>query len=372
MTIDSYRRDRLGAASRGEEGAPRGNQRGGALLTVLWLSAALSAIAFSVATTVRTETERVGDSADGLRAAYLATGAVERGIQWMLWGPDYRNQDGSAKFWEPNKPRLYMSFPSGDAIVEMIPEMSKLNVNTASPDDLNRVVLAVSGDQDRTRQIVAAILDWRGGSAGASEFDQYYFSISPTFRARHASFQEIEELLLVRGMTPELFYGNYTADADGRLYARGGLRDCLSVWGSQGPFDINTASRSLMEAMGVSLDAVNAVVARRERQPFLNMGEVAELGVNVPRMGIGGNLIWTLRAAARLRRADGSPSDVVRSASAVVKLLDRRRYITPVHVLRWYDDAWSQSIVAPFSGMPAPGGNLLPEAAALMGRTAFP
>jgi type II secretory pathway component PulK len=37
--------------------APR--EKGGALLTVLWLSAALAAIAFSVATEVRSETDRV-------------------------------------------------------------------------------------------------------------------------------------------------------------------------------------------------------------------------------------------------------------------------------------------------------------------------
>ncbi len=56
------------------------------------------------------------------------------------------------------------------------------------------------------------------------------------------------------------------------------------------------------------------------------MGEVAELGVPTPRMGIGGNLIWTLRASARLRRPDGSPSEVVRTSAAVVKLVDEKLY----------------------------------------------
>ena len=98
-------------------------------------------------------------------------------------------------------------------------------------------------------EITGAILDWRGGSPG-SAYDQYYFSISPTFRARHASFQEIEELLFVRGMTPELFYGNFVADEQGALYASGGLRDCLSVWGSMGPFDVNSMSPALMAAVG--------------------------------------------------------------------------------------------------------------------------
>jgi general secretion pathway protein K len=326
------------------------HERGGALLTVMWLSAALAAIAFSVATTVRAETDRVSSASDGLRTWYLASGSVERTIQWMMWGGDYRKPDGSPLFWDYDRPqyRLSMSYPSGDVLVELIPEASKLNLNSASADDLLRVVQVVDGDPQRSREIVNAILDWRNPASSPTVFDQYYFSINPTFRARHSSFEEIEELLLVRGVTPELFYGNYIPDADGRLYASGGLRDCLSVWGSSGPFDINAASPALMEAMGITPEGAAQIVARRRVQPFRSIGEVYQLGIQAPRMGIGGNVIWTLRATARLRRPDGSPSEVVRTASAVIKLLDRKLYFSnPAHVLRWYDDAWSQSAVAP-------------------------
>jgi general secretion pathway protein K len=338
--------------------APR--EKGGALLTVLWLSAALAAIAFSVATEVRSETDRVSSSADGLRAYYLATGSVERAVQWMMWGNLARNPDGSPR-WQPNQPRMYMNFPSGDAVVELIPESAKLNINTASPDDLLRVVVAVTGNVDRSREIVDAIVDWRSPVAPPTVFDQFYFSISPTFQSRHASFEEIEELLLVRGMTPEVFYGNYipTGDANSRMLATGGLRDCLSVWGGPGPFDINTVSPALMEAVGVPPEGVAQIVASRTVQPFRNMGEVAQLGFPTPRMALGGNVIWTLRASARLRRPDNSPSEVVRTSAAVVKLVNQDLYpYAPVHVLRWYDDAWSQSVVLPAvvpPGSPQPG-----------------
>src|SRR5258708_3445442 len=112
------------------------NRRGSALLTVLWLSAGLAAIALSVTSTVRSETDRVDASSNGLRAWYLATGAVERGIQWMSWGENYPNPDGSIRFWKYNAPRMDMAFPSGTAVVEMIPESSKLNINAASSEDL--------------------------------------------------------------------------------------------------------------------------------------------------------------------------------------------------------------------------------------------
>jgi len=329
--------------------APR--QRGGALLTVLWLSAGLAAIAFSVSSTVRAETDRVSTSADGLRAQYLANGAVERGIDWLYWGytgAAPNRPDGSPRFWRPNVSRMTMAFPSGDAIVEVIPESAKMDVNHAAPEDLYHVILSVSGDPNRAHRIADAIVARRTPAPVS------------TFPAQSASIQEIEELLSMDGMDPELFYGNYVADSSGRLFARGGLRDCLSPWGSPGPYDVNTASPALMEAAGTPPDEVQALVAHRQTAPFNTMIEVREIAPVTPKLTIGGGIkIYTLRATARLRRATGDYSEVVRTAAATVQLPDpRRRPLLPPVVLRWYGDAWSQAIVPPFAGMPAPGGNV--------------
>jgi general secretion pathway protein K len=318
------------------------------------MAAALAAIGLSVATAIRTETEHVSAASDGLRAHYLATGSVERAIQWMTWGATPRGPEGP--YWDPAMSRFYMTYPSGDAIVELIPESSKLNINEASAEDLTRVIAVVTGDPNLAPEIAAAILDWRSGlrAAGGSPFDSYYFGLNapggPTFRPRHASFEEIEELLFVRGVTPDLFYGNYVSDAQGRLFPRGGLRDCLSVFGSQGPFDANTASPALLEAIGLSAGQVDALMRQRAARPLLP-GELEAMGIANPRVAIRpGQFMWTLRATARLRRPDGSPSDVVRSASALVKRWEARdsRYAAaPVHVLRFYEDAWSEFAVRP-------------------------
>ncbi len=342
----------------------RASEQGSALLAVLWMAAALAAIAFALSATVRSETSRVSGASDGLRTYYLASGSVERGIQWMLWGWTGYNQinpDGTARYWAPNQSRMIMHYPSGDAVVELIPEQAKLNINTASQDELYRVAAAVSGDPALARTLAESIVDLL--TPGPTALDSFYLSIGlaggPTFRPRHASFEEIEELLLVRGMTPELFYGNYTADAEGRLFARGGMRDCLSVWGSHGPYDINTASPALMEAMGVPPASIAQILQRRYLRPFHDMGEAGSLGISTSGMTVGGNLMWTLRATARLRRPDGSPSDVIRTSAATIKLLDRKQFFQmPLHVLRYYDDAWSELAVAPPGGTPAAGPGL--------------
>jgi len=345
-------------------------RRGSALLMVLWLSAGLAAIALSLSSSVRTESDRASTEAEGLRASYLASGALERAIQWTRW-MNYRKRDGAPMFFSFNERRYTMEFPSGVAVLEAIPEGAKLSINTAPPEDLYRVIYTVSGDEDRSRQIVNAIMDWRSPAQAPTLFDAYYSSIRPTFRARHASFQEIEELLLVRGMSPELFYGNYVADPAGRVYPRGGLRDCLSVWGGQGPFDVNTASPALMEAVGLPPATVQAVVARRTLAPFQNADELRAIAPVTTRLIVGaGYSVWTLRATARLRRPDGSFSEVARTSSATVKLIPPRDESSggqtgfgqgnlQLRTLRWYDDAWSQDALQPGPGMPPPSGNPL-------------
>jgi general secretion pathway protein K len=323
-------------------------ERGGALLTVLWLSAALAAIALSVSTTVRAEIEHTSTVSDGLRAHYLATGSLERGLQWMQWGGGPRNPDGTPRFWDRSKPRMSMTYPSGDVIVEMIPEAAKLNINSTPEAELLKVVTSLTGNPAQAGEIVAGILDWRSTAQPNKSFDNYYLALGSTFRPPHASLQEIEELLSVRGVTPELFYGNYIADGQGQLYARGGLRDCFSVWGTSGAVDVNGASPAVLEAIGLTPAEVAQVVRRRTQKPFETGIELQEMRIPLTRLRVGGGSMWTMRATARLRSPNGQPSETVRSAAVVVKYWDDMRgHSAPVQVVRYYGDAWSEFAAAP-------------------------
>jgi hypothetical protein len=71
-----------------------------------------------------------------------------------------------------------------------------------------------------------------------------------------------------------------------------------------------------------------------------------------------GYSIYTLRASARLRRPDGSYSEVVRTAAATIKLFDPQKSAQALHILRWYDNAWSQAALPPYPGMTVRGGNV--------------
>ncbi len=322
----------------------RTTERGAALLAVLWLAAALSAIAFTLANTVRGEIERSSTDADGLKAYYLAAGAIDRMLVYIESGAAFLGPDGKPVFQQNVTRVLQLNYPTGVVRAEYIPENSKLNVNQAPPEQLASLLLALGVDPNRTQAIVAGILDWRGGTPGGSfsEWDQYYLSLTPSFRARHASLQEIEELLLVRGITPDLFYGGYTPNAEGKLIPHSGLRDCLSVYGSTGGLDVNTVTPEVMVAVGVAPETARAIVALRNIAPIQNMGQLAAFsngGQGMARLTMtSGGTIVTLRATAQLRLPNGQLSDVHRTVSAMVKFLGPDEK-PPFHIMRWYDNA---------------------------------
>ncbi|HEX7023256.1 MAG TPA: hypothetical protein VF187_00440 [Gemmatimonadales bacterium] len=310
---------------------------------VLWVSAALAAIAFSMASTVRGEVERTGTAVDGLRSYFLAIGGIQRGSIELLWSVLYPNQRPIPK----GTAVIDYQFPSGVVRVEILPEAGKLDVNFIPRLDLVRLLIALGEPQSQAQQIADAIIEYRGQEGGGGAPGGFSPGGPPTFRSPHASLQEIEELLLVRGVTPELFYGTYvpadSGDGGTRLIRRGGLADCLSVYGSRDRVDVNTASPAVLMALGLSPFAVDAVVKRRMAAPFKPEEVGAFLGsIGAPgeRLRTEGNTIVTFRATAQLRLPNGQLSDLKRTVAAQIKYMQKDSK-SAFDVLRWYDTAWS-------------------------------
>ena len=316
-------------------------RRGSALLMVLWLSAALSVIGFSLATTIRGETERTSTALDGLRSYYLAAAGVDRAALELLWGL----QTPGARTIPEGSTQVVYHFASGDVRVEFIPETAKLNVNRAAMEDLIRLGMALGLDETGSDALAHAIDQARSAAAGGAA--GLGLGRAPSFQSAGASLQEIEELLAVPGITPELFYGTYVPQPDAaggmRLMRRAGLVDCLSVYGLHNQVDANTAQPAVLAAVGMSPDAIAALVARRSQGPILpnQLGEVkAMAGAAGGRLTVGGHSIVTIRATARLRLDDGQFSNLRRTVAATVKYMPAG-YDAPIHILRWYDTAWS-------------------------------
>jgi DNA uptake protein ComE-like DNA-binding protein len=91
-------------------------------------------------------------------------------------------------------------------------EGAKLNLNTATATQL----LMLPG---MTPDVADAIVDWRDTDDTPSPYgaeSDYYGSVQPPYRAKNGPFETVEELLLVKGVTPDLLYG-YDANHNGFL-----------------------------------------------------------------------------------------------------------------------------------------------------------
>jgi type II secretory pathway component PulK len=82
-------------------------------------------------------------------------------------------------------------------------EAGKVNINTASEDQLKRL-------PGMTAELAAAVLDWRESgsqprSGGAK--DEYYMTLHQPYKCKQAPFDTVEELLLVKGFSGEVVFG---------------------------------------------------------------------------------------------------------------------------------------------------------------------
>jgi general secretion pathway protein K len=346
-------------ASRPPQAKPA-SRKGSALLTVMWLSAALAAIGFSLAGTVRGETERTSTELDGMRSYYLAGGGIERATVELLWSVATPNQ----RLIPQGSTVMNYQFETGEVRVEFLPETGKLNVNDVPAEELDRLIVALGIDPQHAEELTMNIAAARQSGPGNGSLAVPIDPLASSFQTPHASFQGIEEMLAVKGVTPEIFFGTYVPVQDygqvggPRLQARPGLVDCLSVFGSTTTVDVNTAQPAVLAAIGLSPDAIGMIVQRRRIKPF-SAGEIGSVlgasGIRIDRLRVEGNSIVTIRATARLRLPNGQLSDLRRSAAAMVKFMPRG-YDSPIHILRWYDTAFADNAF-PDPALPPQGWN---------------
>jgi general secretion pathway protein K len=119
--------------------------------------------------------------------------------------------------------------------------------------------------------------------------------------------------------------------------------ECLSVFGSKGQVDANTADPAVLAAIGLTPDGIQLLLQQRRTEPLTaeRLGQLAPmLGPGAQFLRLEGNSILTIRATARVRLPNGQLSDMKRTVAAQVKYMPTG-YDPPVHILRWYDTTWS-------------------------------
>lgn len=217
------------------------NEKGVILIITLWVLAILGLLAISFSHQMRIEIKLTKFQVDSLRALYLANAGINYAIAKLKKDTnlyDALNEDWASKG-EVEVEKGKFSFYIED-------EERKINLNTAPKSILEKLGLA--------EEVVCNIIDWRDTDdnmtlpAGAE--DEYYQTLNLPYHCKNTSFESLEELLLVKGMTKEILYGE------------GGISQWITVYG-KGVVNINTASKRVLSALLNERLAQNIINARR-------------------------------------------------------------------------------------------------------------
>jgi len=267
-----------------------------ALMVVLWILAFLGVVFTAFTFSMRTELAAAGNFREKAETHSLAEAGIYRAAAEIINAernvdPDSTLYDALDERWHAN-PGAYENVPLGRGAywVTVTDEESKIPLNGAT-DAVLRRLFAHSGVKDdrAVSVIVDSIQDWRDPDNlhrlnGAE--DDYYLSLPVPYKAKNGNFETIDELLLVKGVTPEILYGNI-ASPDRRAVLEAqppwerqlgpgeylGVARRLSVFGA-GQVNVNTASAEALMALGLTGAETRLALARRTAAPFKGVIEL--------------------------------------------------------------------------------------------------
>ncbi len=247
------------------------NKKGGvALILVVSILVILITIVGEFSYSMRTELNIMRNFKEEEGAYQLARAGIERAKIEILSANDstylYLNEDGILVFGEEDEnPLREDKIGSGTFSYTITDEDGKLNINSASIPQLRYVIKKTGVDMNDADTIVDSIIDWRDTNDfhmlnGAEE--DYYQSLVTPYSCKDAPFDIIDELLLVKGVTHEIFFGSDVEEE--REYE--GVVQYLTPWGS-GKINLNTAPEIVLETVFGSTAAAN-IISQREISPI--------------------------------------------------------------------------------------------------------
>ena len=273
------------------------NQKGIALFLVLWVLALLSVIVGEFCFAMRTEVNVTRNFKEQTEAYYIALAGLNRAIGELIRKEVVRqktakkpeskmeeNEEDSESQWRMNVDIAPVSFGQGKFEVKIGNESGKININGANESLLKVMLNAFNIEEQQKSVIIASIMDWRDKNDlhrlnGAE--DSYYGSLPEPYECKNGDFDSVEELLMVRGVTPEIFYG--------------GLKDIITVFKAPGkrirfkkgykmiPADlnkinINAAPKKLLLALPSMTDKLaQEIINYRKDSDFRALTEVSSL-----------------------------------------------------------------------------------------------
>ncbi len=181
------------------------NNKGLVLVTVLWVIVVLMVIVSVLGRQSRLDTKVCAARLEGVRCKWASRAGIDKAIG--ILNEDTRESDCLTDLWSDNEEDLNDVYLQNCWFtVQAVDEASKLNINTVTKGQLLEL-------PEMLEEIADAIIDWRDEndtpSAGGVE-GGYYENLQYGYMARNGPFRTIRELLLVKDVTDQLFFGEDT------------------------------------------------------------------------------------------------------------------------------------------------------------------
>lgn len=278
------------------------DQRGIALLVVLWVLTILMVIVFSFSYLAKTETFSSLAFKEGWQNKFLAEAGVERAVMELFYrkqNPLALEEDGRDP-WRIDGSEYIGSLGKGSYRVRLSDESGRIDLNQASETILRNLLTNLdftAADKDlAVNTIVDSILDWKDPDdfhrLNGAEND-YYQSLPNPYKARNGNFETVEELLLVKGVTPEILYGRDR---------KTGLIDLVTVQGRTAKVNINAASPAVLLALpGMTREMAEGIIGYRTEKEIKNIQEIAgllgeALAQLTPFISVTGSSVFTIES----------------------------------------------------------------------------
>jgi general secretion pathway protein K len=259
------------------------SERGIALILVLWVFMALSVLVGEFSRAMREDAVATQNLAEEVQGRGVAMAGMNQAIYRSLRGRERNVEDDRTgagqvgigeeelEVWQADGVPHEGEYAGGTFRVRIFDEGAKISLNRADEALLRRVFASLGFELRQQEEIVDAILDWRDSDdldrAHGAESDYYQKQRTPYY-AKNGPFDSVEELMMVRGITYDLFYGIPDERARPDDPPPIALRDVFSVFNRSANINVRTASPAVLWVLldGEEED-VEEVTAARETDP---------------------------------------------------------------------------------------------------------
>ncbi|NVM25739.1 MAG: type II secretion system minor pseudopilin GspK [Desulfobacterales bacterium] len=238
------------------------DNRGMALILTILIVSLIVALTLQFNTSMRSNLYAAANLRDGIKLGCIARSGFNGALAVLYEDVSSGNVDtlretwAHARIFSENSASL---FDEGRFLVEIADLSGRIQINqlvdqNGNYNDTQKSLLMrfldspeFDLDPEEVENIVDAIKDWIDPDDETTRFgaeDSYYRALEKPYPCKNGPFEFLEELLLVRGITTELFYGTEE---------RPGISLYLSTYGN-GKININTAALLVLRALSDGID----------------------------------------------------------------------------------------------------------------------